>query len=158
MRPKSARGFTLIELAVVLVIGSLLSVGLAAWLADSRASVRQQDRPLIWSGQAQSTLARLSSDCRSAVRVEVHDGNLQLTPDGATELTVYSVEQSEDGPAVLVRKAPGGRTVLATDVTSFDLTRSPGRLDVALHFAATLGDYHPQTIHRATVALPREAP
>ncbi|MEZ4471291.1 MAG: prepilin-type N-terminal cleavage/methylation domain-containing protein [bacterium] len=148
------RGFTLVELLVVMAITGILASAVLHLLADTRAAARSASRHQRWSGEARAAFTVLGRDVRAADAVRAGEERLEL--QAGARLVVWRREAVEGTPT-LVREADGHRQVMAGDVETLRVERTGRRLTMGLGFLAEDGSYRAETSHTTTVALPEEA-
>lgn len=159
-RRRRIKGFTLVEMAVCLVIAVILMAALTAILQHKRNYVRWQDSSLLWSGQARAAFDTMSRDVRSADAIDVEEGLLQLDPPSEAGASItYRLEPEREGSTrgrLLVREQDGQRSVLATEVAELRLVQGENRLDIVLEFSALYGSFRSRASHQTTVAVMRD--
>ncbi|MCB9550196.1 MAG: prepilin-type N-terminal cleavage/methylation domain-containing protein [Myxococcales bacterium] len=149
------RGFTLVELLIVMTITGILATAVLHLLADTREAARSTARHQRWSGEAQAAFALLGRDARAAMTVAPADQALRL--DGPAGPVQWRREAVEGVPA-LVREAGQRRQVVATDVEGLRVVQAGRRLTVELVFLAEDGAHRATTTHATTIALYGEGP
>lgn len=153
------KGFTLVEMAICLIIGAILMAALTAILQHRRNYVRWQDSALLWSGQARAAFDSMSRDVRAADEIEVEEGALHVARPAASGTSIiYRLEPPREGSdrgRLLVREQGGQRSVLATEVADLRLVRGSSRVEIVLEFSARYGSFRSEASHRTVVALVR---
>ena len=156
MVKRRLRGFTLLEMLIVLAIISVMSGALSVLLQNTRDDVARVERVDRWQDQARSAFNRLTADIRGGGFVLWEEDVLTVHPNGGT--VVYRVDQMGDD-SVLIRDEDGRSTVMATDVAGLEVESSPTLVRVKLEFFTWVGDYRARASHAVAVAVsPRPGP
>ncbi len=148
---RERRGFTLIELMIVVSILALLIPALFQMVQDVRTQLQAEDMRLIWSGASRGAFRRMSHDARQAERLEVHKDQLKLWQ--GEEQILY--QRIKEGTGQLFRIQGARRELLAQDLESFGCRREGSKLELDLEFKLKVGAWRAQAQHSTLVALPQ---
>lgn len=147
-------GFTLVEMAIVLVVFSVLSGGLLMLMQTNRGTVADINQKGIWQSEAVSVFNRVGVDARLAGSASWTNESLQM-PASAGQI-VYHLDGDAAGRN-LVREQGDSRVVLARDVESFTASVEGSLLRVQLAFFRWNGNFRSRSQHATSVVLPRYA-
>lgn len=135
------RGFTLVELTMVMAITGIVAAALVKWVDNTRIEARHLAMPAQWAGQASTAMAQLRRDAQTADAVTIDSG-----------LSVGGVRwMATDG---ILRR---GEQVMARQVKAARWRRAGPLLTVELDFEARHGSYTARRTHRGVIHLPEGA-
>ena len=141
------RGFTLVELLIVMAITGVLMSAMWIWIGDKRDELGQRDAELAWRAQAANSFTHLARDARGAQGVHIEADGLRLGFTGAGDV-IYRLKEGE-----LIRRGPEGALALAQGVRRLDLSQEDHQLKVALDFERGYGGRHASAHHQTVIAL-----
>lgn len=131
------RGFTLVELMIVMAITGIIASQLVGMLDDARAEAWRRATPLQWAARANVAFSRIGRDVQAAATV---------TP--GEDLQVDAIRwRLADGK--LLRDAE----VIAAPVSAARFAREGDALVITLEFAAERGRQRANARHATRIAL-----
>jgi prepilin-type N-terminal cleavage/methylation domain-containing protein len=136
------RGFTLVEMVVVMAITGIVAAALMKWVDNVRTETRHGATASRWVGTASTAIAQIRRDARTAQAVTI-DGALTL---GETRWTAQN--------GTLRR----GDQVMAREVKAARWQRAGRVLTVEIDFEAQNGTYTARRTHQGRILLPEGAP
>lgn len=131
------RGFTLVEMVVVMTITGIVAAALLTWVNDVRTETRHTAHPLVWGGNASTVFAQLRRDARKSPAV-ISETVLTL---GESRWTRNDGQLRRNGE------------VLARDVKAVRWQQAGALLTVEIDFEAQNGTYTARRTHRGKIAL-----
>ncbi|MHB1296727.1 MAG: PulJ/GspJ family protein [Anaerolineae bacterium] len=136
--PKEERGFTMLELLLVVGISSIIMSGLVMALYQMNRVTRLQHDSLTANHQIQSASVMLNRDVVGAVSGSVSGSTLTLAIDEHTAgslaaPTTHTVTYTYDaGTGRLTRQEDGQSTVVASNLSSVSFTWNATSVEVGL--------------------------
>ena len=124
----ACRGFTLLELALVVLIAGLLIAGMGILIDIPRDVLLRQSGQSSSLSSAQMVLAQIEKDTRYASDVQVHGPQLMVARTAAGASVTYRF--SGDSGGSLLRSDPSGSIRLLDSLDSFQFRFGITRLEV----------------------------